>query len=132
LVTKEKNPGCDVYRLPLPLDKEGKLNALAAQPQQATHLAHIKVPTITGLAVAPDGKRLILLGRSQLFEFSRPTTPAADSSEPFVRMLQAGPRLLAKPKQEQAESVCFSPDGKKLYVASEGKKEPIWELEIGE
>lgn len=132
LVTKEKNPGCDVFRLPLPLDKDGKLSDLPAQPQQAKHLAHITVPTITGLAVAPDSKRLVLLGRSQLFEFSRPTTPAADSSEPFVRMLKAGPRPLAKPKQEQGEAVCFSPDGKKLYVASEGKKEPIWELDVGD
>ena len=130
LVTKEKNPGCDVFRLPLPLDKQGKLSDLPAQPQEAKHLARIAVPTITGLTVAPDGKRVVLLGRSQLFEFSRPTTPAADWSDPFVRLFKAAPRMLAKPKQEQGEAVCFSLDGKKLYVASEGKNEPIWELEI--
>ncbi len=132
LVTKEKNPGCAAFRLPLPLDKEGKLSDLPTQPQEAKHLARITVPTITGLTIAPDGKRVVLLGRSQLFEFSLPTTPAADSSDPFVRMFKAGPRSLAKPKQKQGEAVCFSLDGKKLYVASEGKKEPIWELEAGE
>ncbi len=130
LVTKEKNPGCEVFRLPLPVDKNGKPTELPAQPQQAKLVARIPVPTITGMAVDPSGKRLILLGRGQLFEFTSPKTPAADASEPFVRMLKAGPRPLAKPKQEQGEAVCFSPDGKKLYVASEGKKQPIWELEL--
>jgi hypothetical protein len=130
LVTKEKDRACDVYSLPLLIDPWGVLGELPAQPQQATHLARINVPTITGLAVDPSGKRLVLLGRGQLFEFTRPTTTAADASEPFVRMLKAGPRPLAKPKQEQGEAVCFSPDGKKLYVASEGKKQPIWELSL--
>lgn len=130
LVTKEKNPGCEAFCLPLPLDKEGKLTDLPTQPQEAKLTARITVPTITGLTVAPDGKRVVLLGRSQLFEFSRPSAPAADSSDPFVRIFKAGPRTLAKPKQEQGESVCFGLDGKKLYVASEGKKQPIWELEL--
>lgn len=130
LVTKEKNPGCDVFSLPLLIDPKGVLHEQPTQPQQAKHLARIPVPTITGLAVDPTGKRLMLLGRSQLFEFTRPVTPAADTSEPYVRMLKADPRPLAKPKQEQGEAVCFSPDGKKLYVASEGKNQPIWELEL--
>lgn len=131
LVTKEKVPGCEVYSLPLHLSAMG-LILDHNKPQQAKSLSKIQVPTITGLAVSPAGDRLVLLGRSQLFEFTRPATPAADASEPFVRMLKAGPRPLAKPKQEQGEAVCFSPDGKKLYVASEGKKQPIWELQLGE
>jgi len=134
LVTKEKNPGCDGFHLPLPMpvDKQGDLSNLPAQPQEAKHLAHIKVPTITGLAVTPDGKHLVLLGRSQLFEFTRPQTPAANTNKPLIRMLKADPRPLAKPKQEQGEAVCFGRDGKKLYVASEGKNQPIWELEYSE
>ena len=132
LVTKEKNPGCEVFWMPLPLATDGKLSDLPAQPQQAKFLTRVAVPTTTGMAIDPNGKRLVLLGRSQLFEFNMPAKPAADAGKPFVPMLKAGPSPLSKPKQEQGEAVCFSPDGKTLYIASEGKKQPIWELHLGE
>jgi hypothetical protein len=113
--------------LPLLLDQPK-----AKEPLTAKHITRVSLPTITGLALLPDGQRLILLGRSQLFEFTPPKTPAADASEPYGRMLKAEPRPLAKPKQKQGEAVCFGRDGSKLYVASEGKEQPIWELDIRE
>ncbi len=130
LVAKEKKPGCDVYTLPLPLDESGKLREFSAKPQVAKHIAHTALPTITGMALEPDGRRLFLIGKSELFEFIPAAKPVAGASETYARMFKQSHKALAKPQQEKGEAVCFDRAGSHLYIGSEKIRQPIWEFEL--
>ena len=76
----------------------------------------------TGGDLSPDGKTLALTTYSQLYEFS--LARAFDFSS-----LQIGaPQKRELPLLKQCESVCFSADGRSLWLSSEGKNAPLWEV----
>jgi hypothetical protein len=129
LVSKEKNPVCELFTLPLPVDDKGQLKAVPPS-RAAALIGRVPVPTILGLTIDPQTGGMILLGREKLFHYSRELTAAPAAAGTYARMLKQGPKSWDKPQQKQGEAVCFSPDGKKLYLASEGKNQPIWEISL--
>lgn len=77
---------------------------------------------VTGGDLSPDGRELTLTTYAQLWQY--------DLSRPFdFKSLQLNaPRKRDLPPLKQCESVCYSADGRSLWVSSEGKKAPLWEL----
>ena len=77
---------------------------------------------VTGGDLSPDGRELTIITYAQLYQF--------DLARPYdFKSLQLkNPRVRDLPPLKQAESVCYSADGRRLWVSSEGKKAPLWEL----
>jgi hypothetical protein len=42
------------------------------------------------------------------------------------------PRVIALPVRTKGEAVCYGPDGKTLYLTSEGLPAPLWEVPVVE
>ena len=79
---------------------------------------------VTGADLSPDGRQLTLTTYAQLWQY--------DLARPFdFSSIQIGaPHKRDLPPLRQCESVCYSADGKSLWVSSEGKKAPLWELPV--
>jgi len=75
----------------------------------------------TGADFSPDGKKLVVTTYSDLYEFplSRPFDFASLRLVPVKSVL---------PPQKQCEAVCYSLDGKTIFVTSEGKNQAVWEV----
>ncbi len=121
LVTKERDPGCEVYALPLLIDAQGTPQNMPEQPLHAALVAKIQVPTITGLAVHPQERRIVLLGRGQLFEFTRPAAATPDTSEPFMRLFKVGPGSSPNLSKSKAKPHALAPTAKSSILLARAK-----------
>ena len=79
---------------------------------------------VTGADLSPDGRELAIVTYAQIFQF--------DLARPydFTSLQLTNPRVRDLPPLKQCESVCYSADGLSLWVSSEGKKAPLWELPV--
>ncbi len=118
LVTKERAPRCHVYAMDWPEDD-------ATRVFPARHIAELAIPAATALDVSPDGRRAIVLTYSDAHEYHR--GPNEDWSAAFART----GRLVRMPRRAQGESICYGPDGKTLYLTSEQRPTPLWEVPAG-
>ena len=77
---------------------------------------------VTGGDLSPDGRELTLTTYAQIYQF--------DLARPYdFKSLQINnARKRELPPLKQCESVCYSADGLSLWVSSEGKKAPLWEM----
>ena len=77
---------------------------------------------VTGADLSPDGRQLSLTTYAQLWQY--------DLARPFdFSSLQIkAPHKRDLPPLRQCESVCYSANGKSLWVSSEGKNAPLYEL----
>jgi len=106
---------CKAYLLPLP--REGK-----AKPAIARAIATLKIPTTTGADISPDGLRLIITTYDDAYEYTR------EASEQWASALTREPRGVKLPARAQGESICYGPDGKTLYLTSEGRPCPLFKV----
>lgn len=74
----------------------------------------------TGGDFSPDGRKLVVTTYAQIYEWSLPV--AFDAS----KLSSQAPIVRALPGLKQCESVCYSADGKQIFVSSEGKNAPIY------
>lgn len=72
------------------------------------------------------GVRFVVLTYAELILFENP------SGEPWSTRLGRSPRRWAIPQLEQAEAVCFSEDGKNLWLTTEGIPAPIYQFQMPE
>ena len=81
---------------------------------------------VTGADLSPDGRELTLVTYAQIWQY--------DLAKPynFASIQINSPRKRDLPPLKQCESVCYSADGQSLWVSSEGKKAPLWELPVAE
>ncbi len=79
---------------------------------------------VTGGDLSPDGRELTLVTYAQIIQFDL-TTPYN-----FASLQLGSPRKRDLPLLKQCESVCYSADGLSLWVSSEGKKAPLWEIPV--
>ena len=115
LATKEKVQSTKVYELTLPAQPP-------ARPLEAKLVARLDVPLAAAMDISPDGRRAMLLTDRAAFEFSR----AADEDWPTA--FNRPPCRLPTPPRKNGESICYGADGKTLYLTSEGRGEPLWEI----
>jgi hypothetical protein len=115
LVTKVTGPVCQVFQLAIP-EKPGE------ETMVAELIATISVPVAVAMDISPDGLRAIVLTYGDAFEYSR--GPDEDWRLAFARI----PRQIAMPARAKGESICYGRDGRSLYLTSEAKSTPLWEV----
>ena len=115
LVTKEPGPECYVYALPWPKNDPARATV-------ARKIATLKIPVATALDVSPDGRRAVVATYSNAFEYAR------RGDEGWASALARCPRPIPLPRRTQGETICYGPDGKTLYLTSEKRPTPLWEV----
>lgn len=104
-----------VYELPLPDDDfEG---VAVAKP-----VANVPIPLATGMDISADNTRCIVVTYGPAFEFIR------RPDETWAEAFQREPRRLMMPMRRQGEAICYGPDDRSLYLTSEGRPCPLWEV----
>lgn len=82
-----------------------------------------KVAWPTAMDFAADGRRAVVLTYGEVLVFAR------EPGEPWLAALQRAPARLMFHGLPQAEGACFSPDGRTIYVSSEGTQ-PLIRYEL--
>ncbi|HUS47175.1 MAG TPA: metallophosphoesterase [Phycisphaerae bacterium] len=115
---------CKVYSLAWPAkDKRG--HRVDKGPYVAKVIATLKTPATTAMDISPDGLRCVVLADGAVCEYVR--RPSETWAEGFARP----GRALAIPQQPRAESLCYGPDGKTLFLTGKRTgKDPVSLLEV--
>jgi hypothetical protein len=119
LATKEREGDCYVYAMPMP-EPDPKMAFVARR------IATLKLPPVTAMDVAPDGRRAVLLTYSHAYEFVR------GHDEDWAAALSHQPREIIIPERIQGESICYGHDGKTLYLTSEKQPTPLLEIPVAD
>jgi hypothetical protein len=115
LSTKIVAASSDVFQLPIP---DGPPVELLV----ARKIATIPVGSVVAMDVSPDGLRAVVLTYGDAFEFFR----AAD--EDWQRAFARPPRRISMPLRRQGETICYGADGRSLFLTSERRPVPLWEV----
>jgi hypothetical protein len=117
LVSKTDPFQCQVFSIPLELSpKKRKV--------EATSVRKIGMAWATAMDVSPDGRTMVIVNPLSGVLVERQKDEAW--SDAFAR--QALPLTL--PVRRQGETVCFSTDGRRLFLNSEGQGEPLWVMPV--
>ncbi len=116
LVTKTPIGQARVFALPLP-QRVGRGEVLVAKA-----VAALKLPLVTAMDVSPDGLRAVVLTYGNAHEFAR------GAHETWSAAFAPPPRAIPMPARRQGEAICFGPDGKTLYLTSEGNPCPFLQV----
>jgi len=117
LVTKCALGNCKVFALGLP--KERTREVLVAKA-----IGALRMPLVTAMDISPDGLRALVLTYGNGVEFTR--RPGETWAAAFAR----SPRGVDVLSRRQGEAVCYGFDGKTLYLTSEGKPCPFFEIPV--
>lgn len=128
IITKTNDGVCGVYAFPEQL-RTDVIMKLEAQGQ-------FKIPPVsrkgkrpidncmsTGACFSPDASRLVVSTYCSLYEWS--IGPAQTLSDAFART----PFRIVPPLLPQCEAICFSGDGKSLWITSERLPTPLYRIE---
>lgn len=119
LVEKREGAMCNVYEMPLP-------NRRDKEPLVAKKIATIAIPTVTGMDISVDGLRAIVLTYGDAYEYKR------GKEQTWAQAFAARARIIPMPYRRKGESICYGGDGKTLYLTSEGKPTPLWQVPVRE
>jgi len=78
----------------------------------------------TGMDISPDNKQLTILTYQFIYLYQR------SNGRNWETALAELPKILALPRLEQAESICFSADGRNLFVTSEIRPAPLLKIDL--
>jgi hypothetical protein len=135
LISKRTVPAV-VYTLPLHPSPEGTAPAAAPVarltqiPQPIAVQKALALPTgkyraqPTGLDFSPDGTIAAMLTYGDVWLFRRP------AGQSWTDAFASEPQRLPPHGLMQAEAVCFSRDGRALYVSSEGRTAPLLRYDL--
>lgn len=120
LITKTSKGPAGIYKLRSPrrsgafrLSKAGELSIEAAMPEARL---------ITGAAISPDAKRIIVRTYLAAYEYEVPSSFDGWYRKPPVKVTLA---LTA-----QGEAICYSNDGKSILTTSEGSPCPVHIIDV--
>lgn len=119
LATKELLFGCRVYSLEWPKNDPNKVSV-------ARHIATLRIPPATAMDISPDGQRAVVLTYGNAYQFTRAP------GEPWAKAFARPGEEIALPHRAQGEAICYGPDGKTLYLTSEKRPTPLWEVPVAE
>ena len=114
IVTKSSGP-CGVYLLPWPTKPSDRAVALES-------VATLDLPMTTAMDVSPDGRRAVVLTYGDAYEYTRA------AKQTWADAFKRKGRRIKMPRRGQGESICYGPDGRSLYLTSEGTATPLWEV----
>lgn len=115
LVTKALALRCPVYQLDWPARE-------SADVLVARRIGSVKLPLVTAMDISADGRRAIMLTYGDAYEFQR------RDRESWADALARPPRLIAMPRRNQGESICYGQDSRTLYLTSERTPTPLWRV----
>lgn len=118
IATKEKKGPALVYKVTPAFDSPSV--ASAAKIGQITLPADPE-GRLTGGAISPDGKRVILTDLKNGYELKLP-----DGSANFDTVFSQKPSIVNLGERPQGEAVSYSPDGTSIYASSEKKNAPLF------
>ena len=135
LLTKRTEPPV-LYSLPLsltqsdkvqtarPVTRVGGIPKLTAEELREDPLLGRFRSQPTAMDISPDGKIIAVLTYKQPYLFYR------QRNESWPRVFARPPIPLDMPRMRQAEAICFSTDGTKLFLTSEKLPAPLYRLDI--
>jgi hypothetical protein len=122
LITKQyggdKRP-TTVFRAALPKKIEG-------QKLELTKVAHLRLRVATAADMSADGRRLVIESGGAAYVFDR----AAE--EDWADALKRPPSRVRLPQLKQGESIAYGADGWTLYLTSEKRPTPLWQIPLRE
>jgi len=81
----------------------------------------------TGGDLSSDGRRLAVITYTNLYEW---IVPLNEGGAPdWATLWKTTPQISPLPELKQIESVCYSADGEKVFVSSEGTPMPLYAME---
>jgi hypothetical protein len=130
IVTKEEDGVSGVYAFPLPLRPSipvtlEKVGVIVFKSQYLTAISSrlaMGERMATGGAVSPDGRKIVI--RTYLMGYEWKIAPGAT----IAQALKGVTREFALPLVQQGEAICYSSDGKSLFMTSEKVHPPLYEL----
>jgi len=98
-------------------------------PITARFLCDVSTPSmVTAMDVSSSGDRALLLTYRDLVEFVRRPTPIGDL-EPWEDAFKRGGQVITVARQAQPEAACYGPDGRTIYITSEGVPTPLLKVD---
>ncbi len=128
LATKELFE-CRFFRVPAP--QLSGLHQVQAEP-----IGWLRLPLVTGADISPDGRQLVLctygpgclLLRTELEAGSSPSSDDPSKLHGWRTEGDQASLIFQLPSRRQGESICFSSDGKRLWLTSEFVPTPLFEV----
>lgn len=93
-----------------------------AGPVVARYVGEVRYGVATGMDISRDGVHAVVRNYLGVFEFTR------EPGQAWAQALAGKAELVPSPLLHQGEAVCYGLDGRTLYVTSEGRPCPLWEL----
>jgi hypothetical protein len=115
LAAKVFSTQCKVYELTLPVQPSTEVAVARA-------IATVPVPLATSMDISTDGRRAVILTYADAFQFER------RDDESWQQAFGRPPTQLAMPARRQGEAICYAADGETLYLTSESRPCPFWEV----
>ena len=115
--------GARVYSLPLPSLSKKKLKV------QATEIGQTSVPYACACDISKDSRSMVVTTYLVGFLFAR-RSKANGMLEEWSETFQRDPTEFPLPKLRQTEAVCFSADGKSIFLTSEHTPTPLVEIKL--
>lgn len=119
LVTKSKSTplDCGVYTIPLTLEA-------GTSTAQARRIGSLDLPFATAMDIAPDNRIMVIISIKGASIIER------EASQTWGDAIREPSLLLALPKREQGETVCFGKSNDELFLNSEKPGQPVWRVTI--
>ena len=115
LIAKTREPLSGVYSLPL-IPEDEKVTA--------RRIADMRLTGVVAMDISPDGRDAVVLTYGDAFRWRR------TEDESWASAFGREPEMLPMPYRKQGESVCYTPDGKRLLLTSEKKPRPLLEVTL--
>ena len=128
IITKTNDGQCGVYAFPATLQADTcmMLESVAQfqlQPVNRPGKRPIDNCMATGACFSPDATRIVVSTYCSLYQWT--LGPAQTLAEAFAQK----PLRIVPPLLPQNEAVCYSADGKNLFITSERLPTPLWRIE---
>ncbi len=122
LLLSKETLNCVFYEVPIPVDAKGDIRVKAKQ------VAKYVIPMVTGAAISRDGQRLAICTYGPACVIDRNTS---QPEKPWsIKASELSAKYFEVPPRKQGEAICFSPEGKSLWLTSEHKPTPLIEVKL--
>ncbi len=119
LITKTFQPLCKVYSLDRPrISDEGPTTFKLV----AKKIATLPILLATAMDISPDGRRAVVATKLRAYQYVR------KENESWTDAFSRPGQPIKIPSLRQCESICYGTDGKTLYLTSEKRPTPLYEI----
>lgn len=120
IVTKSLGPSL-IFKTPQPFTKDAT-QKMARVGQYQFSGDSWRSLLATGGDLSPDGKRFIVRTYTEAYQWALP------AASPWTAVWKLAPQKIALPDTKQGEAICYNVDGKDLFITSEKRPTPLYQL----